>query len=298
MFTSLFQLEQKPVTVFRSSDANAPNLQAVAGSLKTLLKACLVTGYGDKQGLGWQMPFESTDKNSAVFVSSDVASSKYCFKIDNTSATTAKLSAYQSMTDINTGINPFVVDNLYKLYASNWVLIGHSRAFILLLDVDLNYTRFAYPIIFGDLPREKKRANAVCVLWSGRDNSSYQAGLQNILFRLVNGSTTAYNTYDNSTGYPVVVADGNKSFNLQNNVCRFKHDTFITAQALFEPVLSQLPDATWTFIPMLQPISTKVSDVSNLGVMSNNTIKVATGSYRQANYDNTDCAVPTDWWWA
>ena len=66
MFTGLFQLEQKPVTVFSSDDADAPILTKDAGSLTTLLKACLITGYGGKTALGWDMAFAIEDQKSAA----------------------------------------------------------------------------------------------------------------------------------------------------------------------------------------------------------------------------------------
>ena len=113
---------------------------------------------------------ESEDKKSAAFASQDPTASKFVFKINNSDVTKAKLSAYQSMTDINTGVKPIAVDNLYDLYASNWRLIGHGKTFVLLLDVALanTSTTVACPILFGDLPREVKRVEPLCVMWSGR----------------------------------------------------------------------------------------------------------------------------------
>lgn len=295
MFTSLFQLEQKPVTVFSASDAGAPVLTADIGSLKTLLKACLVTGYGSKQGLGWEMAFESTDKNSAAFKSSDPTASGFYFKINNSATGTAKLSAYQTMTDINTGSNELVVDNSYSLKASAWKLIGHSKAFILLCDVSTNNGKFACPILFGDLPREKKRVEPLCVFWCARGVSD-AGGLQNAVFMNPNGSTSTPPTY------PVVVNNMNKSYNINSGYytacCRFKHNTNIKSTALYEPILENLPDGSWTFIPMLQPLSVVLTDVVNLGVISGNTIRAKTGDYLSASFDNNDCAVPTDWWYA
>ena len=54
----MFQTERVPVTVYRSTDEGAPQLSAAAGSLKTVLKACLTNGYGTKQPLGWEMQYE------------------------------------------------------------------------------------------------------------------------------------------------------------------------------------------------------------------------------------------------
>ncbi|MBS9781956.1 MAG: hypothetical protein KGV56_05610 [Gammaproteobacteria bacterium] len=47
-----------PVKFYSWQDTDAPLLEDVDGCIKTILKACLVNGYGDKEGAGWTMPFE------------------------------------------------------------------------------------------------------------------------------------------------------------------------------------------------------------------------------------------------
>lgn len=300
MFTSLFQLEQKPVTVFSASDAGAPVLTANPGSLKTLLKACLVTGYGSQQGLGWQMAFESTDKNAAAFKSADPTASGFYFKIDNSATGSAKLSAYQTMTDINTGTKPLVVDQAYDLAASNWVLVGHSKAFILLLDVTISGEKIAYPMLFGDLPREKKRVTPFCVFWTARKNTVINAGGLQATMVYSNGRTGASSTgyFEDSPTYPLIMNDGSTGSNLTSFACRFNNTSYINAPVLYEPVLVRLPDSTWSFLPMLQPLSTPLSDVANLGLITPTTIKAKTGSSAQVGRSNQDCAVPLNWWYA
>lgn len=55
-----------PATYYSSEDAEAPQLGAdLTGGVKTVLKACLVTGYGTKPGAGWTMTGEEDHK--AVF---------------------------------------------------------------------------------------------------------------------------------------------------------------------------------------------------------------------------------------
>lgn len=299
MFTSLFQLEQKPVTVFRASDAGAPVLTADIGSLKTLLKACLVTGYGSKQGLGWQMAFESTDKNVAAFKSADPTASGFYFKIDNSTTGTAKLSAYQAMTDISTGTKPLVVDQTYDLAASNWMLVGHGKAFILLLDVTVSGEKVAYPMLFGDLPREKKRVVPACVFWAGRKNTANAGGLQATMYYpggQVGSTSTGYIDY--CPAYPIYINEGGASANITNLFCRFAYTSNTSASVLFEPVLLKLPDSTWSFLPMLQPLSVPLGDVANLGLITSTTLKAKTGKVSGLATINHDCAVPTDWWYA
>lgn len=303
MFTSLFQLEQKPVTVFSSADADAPILTAEPGSLKTLLKACLVTGYGSKAGLGWQMLFESVDTKSAAFASTDPTASKFVFKIDNSGATTAKLSAYQSMTDIDTGVKPIVVNNLYDLHATSWRLIGHSKTFVLLVDVKFTTYNIAYPILFGDIPRETKRVEPLCVMWSGRkDNYQQSAGVAGTLLYgpNTNGSVDKGSTdgVGYALSYPFKVNKDNMSANLTENISRFTYNSNFAATPIFEPIVSRLTDSTWTLLPMFQLLSSPFPSVSNLGVLSNGYIKAQTGFAGVSVYHNDECAVPTDWWYA
>lgn len=56
---SLSTPQKFPVKVYSSEDAHAPLLTDSDGALKTVLKACLVTGYGDKEGAGWQLRYEN-----------------------------------------------------------------------------------------------------------------------------------------------------------------------------------------------------------------------------------------------
>lgn len=47
-----------PVKYYSWQDDQAPQLSNVDGAIKTILKACLVTGYGSKAGAGWTALFE------------------------------------------------------------------------------------------------------------------------------------------------------------------------------------------------------------------------------------------------
>lgn len=303
MFNSLFQLEQKPVKVYSSSDKNAPVLTEAAGSLKTLLKACLVTGYGDKSPLGFQMKFESEDKNSAVFVSSNVRSSGYHLKVNN-SQKVVKLSCYQNMSSIDDGEKPTVVDRNYHPKTSEWRLVGHDTAFVLLLDITpTNFTdKISLPLLFGDLPRQLKRQVAPCVLWCGFNSISSHnqsiGGVQSTLFYKPNG----YSNYTSSRGvdsalcYPFVVNNGQAGMNITNSYCRFTHASQSPSSLLHEPILFSLPDGTWSFLPMLQPLSKRAVE-TNLALITENCLLARTGISDHSS-NNHDCIVPIDWWWA
>ncbi len=55
---SLRQSVQYPVKYYSHLDAGAPQLADADGVIKTILKACLVTGYGAKEGAGWTALFD------------------------------------------------------------------------------------------------------------------------------------------------------------------------------------------------------------------------------------------------
>ena len=74
----------EPVLRFSSTDSDAPQLNyadRTAGDIKTVLKACLVTGYGDKAGAGWQI--ENEEDYTAEFVSPAIAMSDYKLQIND-----------------------------------------------------------------------------------------------------------------------------------------------------------------------------------------------------------------------
>lgn len=55
---SLKQPVQYPVKYYSHLDAGAPQIANVDGNIKTILKACLITGYGTKESAGWTALFE------------------------------------------------------------------------------------------------------------------------------------------------------------------------------------------------------------------------------------------------
>lgn len=305
MFTDLFKLQKKAVTVFSSSDKDSPILTSDAGSLKTVLKACLVTGYGDKAGLGWQMKFETENQLGAVFVSSDPTSAGFHLKIANNDAT-ALLSVYRTMSDFDTGKNAMIENRNYKTQASEWRLIGHGKAFILLINgiVGRNGdTKCAYPIIFGDLPAAQQNIISACVFWTASTNkvSNYYQGIggvQSTLFVNPDG----YNQHSDSKRHesalchPVLVSVGSGGHHITQACCRFMHHSEFKSSLLYEPILLCLPDGSWSFLPMCMPLSAKTPQ-GNFAMIAPNLMLARTGWYQEGD-NNNDCAVPTDHWWA
>ena len=76
----------EPVLRFKNTDAGAPQINynaRVAGDVKAVLKACLVTGYGTTASAGWTAANEVG--NVIEFVSPSAAMSDYRLAVDDTS---------------------------------------------------------------------------------------------------------------------------------------------------------------------------------------------------------------------
>lgn len=100
------------LTVYRSTDAGAPTLTYAAGSLISVLDACLRTGYGSKAGAGWTKPYTGT--NIAVFKQGAGGNNRFLRVWNartgddpNTYCMSANARGYENMTAVSTGTNPF-----------------------------------------------------------------------------------------------------------------------------------------------------------------------------------------------
>lgn len=124
----------EPVLRFSSTDVGAPQINynaRVAGDVKTVLKGCLVTGYGAKASAGWSIVNEID--HVAEFVSPSAAMSDYRLGIDDSTAT--KTDWYYQYQDVRT--NP-MYNNPTKSFAyadkasgeNGWQLLATDRGII------------------------------------------------------------------------------------------------------------------------------------------------------------------------
>lgn len=131
----------EPVLRFKSTDAGAPQIDynaRVAGDVKAVLKACLVTGYGATASAGWSVVNEVG--HVAEFVSPSAAMSDYRLGVDDTS-TSSTTWYYQYQ---NVRVNPLAnqpkksISSINKTHASNgWQLFTTPQA-ILLIEIVYN----------------------------------------------------------------------------------------------------------------------------------------------------------------
>lgn len=158
--------------IYRSSDASAPVLTGTAGDLVNLIDKCLVSGYGALSAAGWtrQTGFAGNSTTRAVFRQG--AGNQFYLDVDDRGATSvltsasgreAAIRAYEAMTDVSTGTNPFptvaqlaaATGNWRKSATADaqqrgWFVVADDRTFILgILDGDAAAVYKIY--YFGDV---------------------------------------------------------------------------------------------------------------------------------------------------
>lgn len=91
-----------PARLYQYTDKDAPRFDGAANRLILILKACLVTGYGDKQSAGWQVVEDNQDPVvQKTFVSPTQAGSLGVaveLKVSNDTGQQAKIQLMQSDT--------------------------------------------------------------------------------------------------------------------------------------------------------------------------------------------------------
>lgn len=131
------------VRVYRHTDASAPVLTGNAADYKLIdvLDKCLVVGYGSQAAAGWTKEFSAAGK--AVF-KQGTGSNGMRLRVDcSTSSQTPRLRGFESMTDVDTGTNPFPTDAQISgggyAYTSTtadttarpWMVVATEKAFYL-----------------------------------------------------------------------------------------------------------------------------------------------------------------------
>lgn len=125
--------------IYSASDANAPQLTKNAGTLKTILKACLVTGYGNKPAAGWEIAWEDAVANKMAIRSKNPTSIKSVLLISDIQSTYADVSAYNSWDAANNvGVQNFKSGYFLKngnTSTVNWLVFATDKFFYLFVEV-------------------------------------------------------------------------------------------------------------------------------------------------------------------
>lgn len=150
--------------LYSSTDAGAPQLNNTPGSLMAILTACLVNGFGGKNGLGWTMPFYDLAASIAVY-RNDHTNGTGCFLRlhddvpDFTAYGAYYLSMYSSMSSLDIGIDPIPLSRInrgIKTFVGGtsnfkWRLLGDSRGFYFIAWLYPGNPDLAYVFYCGDI---------------------------------------------------------------------------------------------------------------------------------------------------
>lgn len=154
--------------VYASTDAGAPTLSGIAGALAALLDAVLVDGYGSgltaKPPAGWTRTFSATHKR--VYRNDPLTGTGYYLRVDDTAAIGnarhAFLRGYESVSDIDTGINPIPTaaqlvngalwpkSTLLDGTARPWAIVANNKTAYLFFDGTGIGVANATPHFIGD----------------------------------------------------------------------------------------------------------------------------------------------------
>lgn len=181
-----------------STDAGAPTLSGTAGTLISVLDACLVNGYGSKSGAGWTKAFSGVNL-AAYRMSTASPATGFYLRVDDSNATASRIIGYETMTDVNTGTGPFptnaqFANGLFAIKSSAagatarpWAVVAENRSFYLFILG--NVTTFGAgdtwncTVFFGDIITRKAVDGYNCALIanSTASNQSQQMGTVNSL---------------------------------------------------------------------------------------------------------------------
>ena len=183
-----------PVRLYSHTDSEAPQLPANdwTGALKTILKACLVTGYGGKPGAGWTLREESDNK--AIFRAGDPATSPVELEVDSGNITITTFDLHWQ------GVKQGIVSNWSSgqlnryTGVAGWYLVASARSFALLPLVRTGNS----PLIAGLAYFGQACTNLVdpgqqdFVLWLAKSNNSgYVSDVPSVLY---NGGNAAWSS--------------------------------------------------------------------------------------------------------
>jgi hypothetical protein len=159
--------------------------------------------------------------NKAVYRSDDVTGSRFDLRVDDSTTGAATLRGYESMSDVDTGIDPFpTVAQMAALYARKssttdsvtrpWWLIADSKAFGLSIASTATYpTGYAPTLFFGDVRSAYGGDAYACAIMasasSANSGSLYQeataAQAGHYLARSVDGLQKSINFYKSRGSY-------------------------------------------------------------------------------------------------
>ena len=167
--------------IYSSLDAGAPQLSLTAGALNTVIKGCLITGYGNKSAAGWEIVYENMNTHKLAIRSTNPQSIKSVLLLDNTNAAYAVVTAYTDWDSAtNTGINSFSAGmfvNKWQADNPDWHIVATDKFFYLLIQSEERTKEMRVLTGFGDTkPLFSTQGISVLLKNSSSDYSQYGTG--------------------------------------------------------------------------------------------------------------------------
>lgn len=128
---SLLTPVKVPVKAYKWDDVGAPALDKTAGCVATIFKACLVTGYGNKEAAGWTMPFEDAAAGVKVLRPAVEVDTNWFMRLSADNGRGMAVQIYRNMTDVNTGDKKMECSTPFHyggpVTSGKWILIASPK---------------------------------------------------------------------------------------------------------------------------------------------------------------------------
>lgn len=181
---------EMPVTLYRSTDDDAPAL--TKANLSLILKACLVTGYGNKPGAGWTMPYEDAAASKRVLAPAKSGELDSYLRVHDQSGV-SRVAAYRQMSDIDNGEAILELATPYKhgqgnQWSGRWVVVASARSVIVWVEGGYDSAgRNGQMLFYGDTGSAHDGSRCLLLAHSG---GTYSDGSTSSLFHYETADTS------------------------------------------------------------------------------------------------------------
>ncbi|MFC2305310.1 MAG: hypothetical protein ACFNT5_09130 [Cardiobacterium hominis] len=181
---------EMPTTLYRSTDDDAPAL--TKANLSLILKACLVTGYGNKPGAGWTMPHEDAAASKRVIAPAKSGELDSYLRVHDQSGV-SRVAAYRQMSDIDNGEAILELATPYKhgqgnQWSGRWAVVASARSVIVWVEGGYDSPgRNGMMLYYGDTTSTDNGSRALILAHSG---GNYNDGSHSSMFYDANASAS------------------------------------------------------------------------------------------------------------
>lgn len=160
---------EMPAHLYLSSDDDAPALTKT--NLSLILKACLVTGYGNKPGAGWTMPHEDAAASKRVFAPAKTGELDSYLRVADQSGQ-SRVAAYRQMSDIDNGEAILELATPYKhgqgrQWSGRWAVVATARGVVVWVEDGYNAAQPGMMLCYGDSSSADNGSRTLILAHSG-----------------------------------------------------------------------------------------------------------------------------------